>query len=705
MTKFTVVQEGPESDERLIDPRAIWLVVQRRLRPILLTMFAVLLVTAILYVTAGREYIATGRLALEKQPDQLVESGPTDKPVSTDSSAVETEVQVLQSPEIAAAVVDKLQLANVPGFGVPEGTTGTVEGSRDRAIRALQNALEVGREGSSYAISVSFSSSDPVMAAKVVNAVIDAYTGGQRTSEYAQRTREIQLLRDRLGLLRADVIRAEQAIAQHRGATNLVDLSQNSDAAQTAMQQLNTQLAQARADEAAAIARANAAATGNSIESPTVNALRQEQAQLRAKQAELSKKYSSNYPTVVAVNEQLSSVEQALNTEIARVRQGAVAEAQVARNRAASLRSSVSHEQGQLMAANNVSVVIAELQRNADAAKSLYQALLDEYKQKLVALGTEQSKAYVIAYAAPPGMPASPNSIAYIIGGLVAAMVLGAFVAIALETMEAGVLSQSMVERELGVPAIASIPDVATVKDTPLKGADPGEISDHMLEHPNSVFTESVRSLRTALKLGQDGQLARTLAITSALTDEGKTTTGICLARSAAAAGTRVILVDCDLRHRSATDALAPQSRVGLVEVLQDRARLEEAVVIDSATGARTLPVGGSNASGAELLTSRSMRALLARLRGTYDLVILETAPVLPVAETRAIAAMADATVLVVRWRKTPLGVIKKAVNQLDRAGAKVIGAVLARVSLKSSIASTSGEYVYYYPSARPKAA
>lgn len=703
MAEFSIVSDAPATDDRLINPKAILKLVRRRWKPILLAAIAAIVAATLLYLSADPQYVATGRLALDRRTDQLVDTSIDSG--ATNSSVVDTEVQVLRSPEIAAAVVDRLNLETAPGFGYAQNASSGTVPSRERAVRVVQSGLNAGREGESLAISVSFEGADPVRAAQVVNAAMEAYTSGQKTSEYAQRAQEVVLLRDRLGLLRADVIRAEQALSRHRASTNLIDMADDSGAGQAVMQSLNQQLAQARADEAAASARASAAASAATINAPSINSMRSEQARLEAKRAELSERYTPDHPSLVSVNEQLGAVNRSLGSELSRVRQGAIAEAQAARNRASSLRQSVNREQGQLMAANNMSAQMSELERNAGAARTLYQGLLDEYKKKLVALGTERSRAYVIAQAFPPSAPSSPNEMAYLIGGLLAALALGAFAGVAIDNMEGGLLNQMMAEKKLGIPIFASVPDIAKVRDSPLKDGTPATIADHMLDHPDGVFAESFRSIATALKLGQERQLARALAVTSALVDEGKTTTAICLARSARAAGLRVMLVDCDVRHRSATEALAPHSKQGLLDVLDDSARLDDVIIVDEATGMHMLPSGQSEGNRAELVSSRSMRFLLARLRGNYDLVILETAPVLPIAETRALAAMADGTLMVMRWRKTPTDVAKRSLDQLRRAGAEILGGVLTRVNIHSSIVASAGEDVYYYPSARPKAA
>jgi capsular exopolysaccharide synthesis family protein len=514
------------------------------------------------------------------------------------------------------------------------------------------------------------------------------------------------MLRDRIGLVRGELLKTERAVAQYRGKTGLVDLTANSVAAQDTMQALNTQLAEARAEEAAARAKAGSRASlANVTTSPAVNALRSEQAKLAAKQAELRERYADGYPVLVAVNEQLASINQALAAEQSRVQQGVAAEAGVASNRASSLLRSVNSQQSALMRANSVSVQVADLQRNADAAKSLYASLLDQYKQKLAAQGTERSKAYVVAYAAPPERPASPNAMAYLLGGVLAALLTGGVVASTLETFEGGLLTQNMVERELGLPLLAAVPDVETLRDAPLKHPTPGTIADHIVDCPTGLFAESLRCVRAGLRLDEDGTPGRSLTITSAIPDEGKTATAIALARSCAMTGTRVLLIDCDLRHHTCSDVFAPDARVGLCEVLRGAVRLEQALVRDPRTGLDVLPAIAADQPGIDMLASAAMQRLLRDVQGRYGLVILETPPVLPVAETRALAAMADSVLLLVRWRATPVEVARKAIKLLNRADAKIVGSVLTRVSLSWSAMGSLGDDVYYYKNYGVKAA
>jgi capsular exopolysaccharide synthesis family protein len=702
MARFTIVQEAreapAESELGLVSPKKLLLILRRRAWPVGLTMIAVLILAAGAYFVADRQYVATGTIALDRQADPLVDTNPQAKPLTTDSPSVETEVQVIKSPSTAGAVVDALKLAKARGYGIAEDAPAGTAPSRDRAIRAVQHGLVADRSGTSYAISVGFAAADPALAASVVNSAMNAYTGGQKSSAAAQLSHDIGMLADRLKLVRVDLLKADKAVAQYRAGTGLIDLANNSDAANQAMESLNTQLAQARADEAAAQSKAN---SGDSLvgvtDSSTVSALRAQQSKLLAQKADLQQRYSDQFPALVRLNDQLNAVNQQLAAEEARVRAGVAAQAKVARDRAASLRNSVNREQGKLMSANAASVHLAELERNADSAKTLYASLLDQYKQKLAAQGTEQSKAYVIAYAAPPTAPASPKSLAYLIGGVLAAIIAGVVVALVLDNMENGLLNQSALEQKLRIPALAAIPDIRTVKDIPLKRPTPGRMAEYLLEHPTGAFAEAFRSLRTSLKLDEAGARGKSLAITSAVADEGKTATSICLAQSAALAGKRVLLIDCDLRHHACTDLFAPDPPTGLVEVLEGRTPLDQAVVKDVGSGLSVLPTTASAQRPIDLITSPAMRALLARLANSYDLVILETPPVLPVAEARALTAMADSTLLIARWRTTPAAAVKKAIGLLNRAGANITGAVLTRVSLSWTALGSLGDDVYYY--------
>jgi capsular exopolysaccharide synthesis family protein len=686
-----------QPDSRLIDLRGILAAIRRRRWWALLAVALVLAATAMAYLFTPKSYEASGTIALDRRTVELVAT--KDAPgLTTDSPTVDTTVQVLTSPRLAGEVVDSLGLASVQGFGLTDNGEGTTpDVARRRAIAVVRRGLTVKRTGVSYAISVAYRSGEPEIAARVANGIIDRYIAGQQGGREEERTRQTGLLRDRINGLRGEVIRAESAVARYRGASNLIDVDQNSTAVQQEISVLNTQLANAEADRAASQARLSALGGNGAAESPLLRDLRSQEAQLSAQRAGLAQRYGALHPDLRRIDQQLADVNRNIAAERVRVRSNLDADLRVASGRASAVRSSLSRAQGGLSAGNAASVQLNELERNAESARGLYQALLDRYRQAVAAQGTDQSDAYVISRAQVPGAPVSPNLGLFAIGGLVAALLAGSALVAVLEMAENGLRSRGEVEERLGVPVIGTVPDLASVPGGKAVRGDPMGPADFLIAKETSVFSEAFRSIRTALRIGQSGQIVRSLAITSALPNEGKTTTAICLARSVALAGGRVVLVDCDARQRASSRQMAGQALVGLGDVLADGMTLDRALLRDEASGAFILAQTGQRAHESDLLTSEAMAKLIGELEERFDLVILDTAPVLALAEARAIAGMADGVLLVTRWRRTPANATALAVDLLGRAGADVKGAALTMVDLRVQARSGLGDEMMYY--------
>ncbi|WP_165374851.1 GumC family protein [Sphingomonas montana] len=692
---------GPAPEAHMIDLRQIFSVIRRRWVWVLATMAIILGLTAIAYVRAPRVFMASASLALDRRVDQLVNDS-SEPSLTTDSPTVDTGVQVLTSPTLAAEVVDRLGLAARPGFGQPlDGGRVDAALARRRAIGAVQRGLQVQRAGTSYAITVSHSSTDRVMSTAIANAIVDQYVEDQLSGRTGQRTRETDLLRERIVALRADVRNAESAAARFRAATGLIDVQKDSTSTQQEISALNGQLAAAEADRAAMEARRNAVVnSGAGAEaggSGLIQGLRSQQATLSAQRADLAGRYGPLHPDLARIDRQLADLNNSIRQETGRIRAQANADARVADGRAASIRSSLGRATGGLTAGNNASVQLNDLERNAESARTLYQSLLDRYNKAVAGQGTDKSNAYVIAHALVPGAPISPSLPVYVAGGLIAALLSAAALVLVLELLESGFQSRQEVEQQLGIPVVGMIPDLATVPGVRAAAGDPMGPPDYLVANEGSLFGEAFRSIRTAYQLGQADHSVRVISVSSALPNEGKTTTSISLARSAALAGLRVVLVDCDMRRRASTKSVGGQADAGLIEVLKGAVPLEQALVRDVPSGAWVLPQSAAGATSYDLITSQAMVTLLSRLRADFDLVVLDTAPVLPLAEARALAGMADSVLLVVRWRKTPIRAAKMALELLGRAGARVDGAALTLVNIRQHSRSGHGDEMAYY--------
>ncbi|EZP69705.1 hypothetical protein BV96_04003 [Sphingomonas paucimobilis] len=689
--------EGREEDRaQMIDLRHIVMTIRRRKLWIAATILMVILLTIIAYITAERRYSATASLALDRRVDEIVAQ--QDQPLSTDSSSVDTEVQVLTSPRLVEEVVDKLKLASRPEFA--DGPATTPVQARKRTVKKVLNNLDATREGTSYAIAVTYTSPDRHLAANVVNTVVDQYIEDKLLGRSDERSREVSLLRSRLASLRNEVIRSEAAVARYRAATNLIDVQKDSTSVQQEISALNGQLAAAQAEAAAAQARlgamrANGAGSTDAASSTLLRDLRSQQATLGVQRADLAGRYGTLHPDLARIDRQLADIDRSIEQETRRINASAAEDARVAQGRASSIRSSLNQATAGLRAGNSATVQLNELERSAESARTLYQTLLDRYNKAITGQGTDRSNAYVIAHAMTPGSPVSPNLPIYIAGGVIAAVFAAAGLVIVLELLENGFQSRGDIEAQLGVPVVGTVPDLATMPNVTLPKGDPMGPPDYLVANEGSFYSEAFRSIRTALQLGQSQH--RVLSVSSALPGEGKTTLSISLARSAALAGQRVLLIDCDLRRRASSKSMTSSVENGLIEVLKGDVQLDEALHRDTSTNVWILPQTEAGSTNYDLVASPAMGALLDQVRPAFDLIILDTAPVLPLAEARALASIADGVLLVVRWRTTPVQAAQMAIDLLGRSGARILGVAMTIVNMKQHARSGYGDEMAYY--------
>ncbi|WP_423603301.1 GumC family protein [Sphingomonas sp. MS122] len=681
----------------LIDLRHVGAILRRRWLILCAAMVTAIVVAAAAYLVAEPRYLATAQVALERTAERVINVDSVVPTTDPDSAAVDTEVQALRSPELIGRVVDRLRLDRDPAFNKAAVPSQPVPAQpdligRQRAIGTLLGGLTVKRDGLSYSISVSYEGATPVQAAQVANALIDDYVSGQAGAKAEATQRARKFLDQRLQQLRAQVLNAERAVADYRSANNLFAVSNASTVTQQELSGLSTQLAQAKAENAAAQARLSAARAqlrggrsgeelGDSLDSPVVSQLRAQRAEVAREAAALEKRYGPRHPDLVRVQGQLRAADQAIAAEVQRIVANVSIQANIAAQRAASLAGSVAQSQGKLASDNEASVRLNELERNAESSRTLYQAFLDRYRQTVAQSGLEQSDSYIISRARVPGAPSSPNALIYAAMALVGGLGVGVLLVVLLQLLERGLETSDAIEDLLALPTLASIPDANTLPGY-RKSGPPAPPAELPLKRPQSTFAEAFRTLRTSIQFADTTKPIRVVAITSSVPGEGKTTTAMGLARAVAVAGGKVLLIDCDARRRASSRQFTENVTLGLDEVLAGRATLEQAIVKDSLSDACLLPQR-LDSKGISLAESPRLAELIEQVRGRYDLVILDTPPVLPVDEARVIASMADGVVFLVRWRRTPAKAASVALRRLYDVHAEMLGAVLTLVDVR----------------------
>jgi capsular exopolysaccharide synthesis family protein len=664
--------------------------------------------TASILINPSREQVLS-------QEQRLVQEAPT-------STVVDSEIEVLRSRPIIARLVAALRLDRDPEWNpaLSEGTAvapGEAESTTPAApaeapsyvISAVAGAISAERRGITYVIDVRASSQDPRRAAEMANKLVDLYFAAGYEARVQAGERAGDWLERRLEELRADVSAKEAAAAAYRAEHGLVALSGRS-INEEQISEVQASVIAARAELAEREARVrqaeDLARSGESIESidaavnsEAISSLRTRESELSRRQAELESRYGEMHPSVQSGRAELYTVRAQIENEIRRIIVNLRNAADVTRNRLRSLEADLARARGDVFTDSAAAARARELDLEVESARAVLNNFSTRYHELDEQGSLESTNARVIAPATPPGAPSSPRVLLNIIGALAVGLVLGLLAGLGAEALDNTLASADDVERQLGVTPLVSIP---TLRPAQMRLLAPNERhpAGFLVEKPMSAFAEAFRVLRTSIQYASFHRRTRIVAVTSALPDEGKTTSALCLARIAALSGQRVLIVDCDLRRRSLNALLDIEPLFGLLQVLAGERQWSEVIGEDEATGAHVLPLAVDGFTLRDVFGSEVMEALIDELREAYDLVVLDCPPVLAVAETRVAVSHAEAVIVVSRWGKTPVKAVAAALAQLAPTGANVLGVALNCVNPKAP-----GRYSYsdplYYSEAR----
>lgn len=704
---------------------------RRRLRLFAAVALAVFVAVLLYTLQETPRYTATAQVMLDVRKEQVADMSAVLSGLPADSSVVDTEVEVLKSRSLAARVVKQLKLTEDPYFNpnapgakgvaswlpwvkkvvAPTAAVDSVEAQRqqEKVVDNLLNGLKVRRSGLTYLISVEYTHTNPADSAKIANAFADLYLTEQLEAKFDATAKANEWLDTRVAELRDQLQVAEAAVQQYKIANNLMS-AEGATLTEQEISGLNQQLASARAQQAESDARLAIARNqlargstgedvGESLNSPVVQQLRKQRAEQSAKVADMSGRYGDRHPDLLKAKRELADIDGQIQAEIRRIISNLEAQAQVARQRTGSMAGSVSASKGALAGNNRASIRLNELERKAESVRTLYESLLARFKQTSSSQGIEQADARVVSRAKIPTAPSYPKPSLNLALGLVLALGAGAAAVVLAEILMAGIFTEDEVERRIGLPYLGSIPLLSSAIEDAKLARDMSP-PDYLLAKPLSTFAESFRKLRAAILYSKVGESVKVIAVTSSLPGEGKTTTTFSLARTLATSGANVIIVDCDLRQSAINRFLPEVPAMGLLEVLNGVCSLDQALITDQ-SGAKVLALTKSAYTPRDVLGSPAMLKLLAELRNRFDVVLLDTAPLLAIADTRILAPHADAVVMLARWKKTPVKAITAAISLLQGRGVFVAGLALTQVDMKAQTRYGYGDANYYYKSYR----
>jgi capsular exopolysaccharide synthesis family protein len=707
--------------------------VLRRRRTVILACTAVItIISAVIVFNLTPRYTAESAVVLDTRQNQALDLRAVMSGLPADDAVVRSEVEVLKSANLAEAVVKKTNLVAVPEFNqsihnfsfvsvvfepvrwlvssisslfTSASNAPQVDASREELLavtRALQSHLEVMNDGRSYVIKIQIQSEDPKLATTLANAYASEYLNAQLEAKFNAVQSANQWLTDHLNDLRSKVEASDAAVQQFAAANNLTQIAQTGGGSGTVTSQqiteLNTQLVLASADLAqkkanlqqvnGSLQTGGVSAAAQVLSSPLIQALREQESTLASHEADLATRYKPEHPAMINIRAQEHDLDNKIKAETDRIVRGMQGDVTAAQAKVDSLRQSL--DQLQNGAQGGAGVQLRELEREADANRTLYEGLLNRYKQTTAQEDFQQADAHIISDAMVPTIPSFPKKIPLLVFAFLSSIMVGLFAAFGLERLDVGFRTGQQFEKVTQIPMLGLLPDMGT-DESP---------RDVVVQRPVSSYAESIRSIRTALRYSNVDNPPKVVMITSSLPDEGKTTFAVSFARSVAKSGDRVLLVDCDLRRPSIHKIFGIEADPGLLSLFDDTASKitkASAIKIDEPSGMNFIPVSAKTPNPQDLLGSKHMKAFIDVMRERYDLIILDTPPLLAVSDALVLSHFADATIMLTRWARTPRTVVLGALKSFRASGTKLAGAVLSRVDMNSHSTYGYGDPGYYY--------
>lgn len=711
---------GASVEDRITDPKQVLRIFRRRLPIFVLTMLTVFVLVALYTFKATPIYSSQASVIIDRRETNVVDLGSVLSGLPADSAIVDTEVEIIRSRSLLGKVVDKLELVNEPEFngrlrpaGFVDQMKGKVQGwlglstaspspalanlseeerearreerTRNSVISAVLGNVTARRIGQTYNIGISVTSEKPRLAADIANAIADQYLVEQLDAKFDATRRANSWLETRLADLREDVNLAESQVEAFRAASGLLQAGQSTLNEQK-LSELSGQLIIERSQLAEAQARLasvedlrnqgqSAEISGEALRSNVIADLRRQQAEINRERADLENRYGPLHPEMQRINFEEENISREIELEIGRLVNNLEREVSIASQKVKTLERGLNAQETTLVANNRSSVRLRELERNADANRTIYEAFLARFKETDESEGLVEPDARVLSAAVVPRTSIFPKTNLNLAIGLMLGGMLGIVAVIISEALNSQINSGDDIEGTFKVPFLGNFPR--------LSGAARKDPAAYLLANPMSNYAESFRNLRASIIFAEVDEATKTVAITSSQPDEGKTTITYGLGRMSSMSGSKTLIIDGDFRRKQLSEtALDEGPEFGFLELLFGECNLEQAVTVEKNTGLHILPLTADRYTPRDVFGSNAFDQILADLQTVYDLIIIDTGPLLLLAETRVLTSKVDQVVVVSRWLKTNRAALKHTLSILKEFRANIAGVLINQVDM-----------------------
>ena len=693
-----------------------WQVALRWKWLILGIILSTLIVGLVITLLMTPQYSAKARIEISREQKNVTKVDGLESPdVGRDLEFYQTQYELLKARSVAERVSRDLRLpANQDFFDAHSVSSDDSSSFFSRQNGPLSNAEREKREKKvatllleniaispirgSALIDIKYSSASPGLSTRIANSWTQQFIQSSMDRRFASTADARQFLEGRLTDLRARLEKSERDLVNYASRKGIVSLSRaigvdgktQSERTLVAadLEALNAALAQATADRISAESKARMAgasgANSEALSNVAISELRQKRAGVAADYARLMVQFEPGYPTARALTEQLRVLDASITREEGRVMRSRSSEFSEASQREQLLLDRVQSIKSRLDLQQRDSIQYNIFQREADTNRELYDALLQRYKEIGVA-GVGANNISIVDAAKTPDRPSSPNLPLNLALALLVGIGIAAVATFALDQIDEGLRDPGQVNRQLQVPLLGSVPDVGE------------EDAFVMLGDAKSILSEAYLSIRSNLAFSTDHGVPKALMVTSTRPAEGKSTTSIAIAIVLGRTGKKVLLIDADMRSPSIHAFVGVGNKMGLSNFLAGENDWKQLLVETSIKGLALMPAGPMPPSAAELLSSDRMLMLVKQLLDNYDHIVIDSPPILGLADAPLLSKAVEGCVFVVEAGGVAVRGIKASLGRLQSVHAHVFGVVLTKLQHKQAGYGYGYGYDYGY--------
>lgn len=720
-----VLDDGRREDSDEIDLLAYWRLLVKRRWLILGIVSAVVAVALMRTLLTPPTYRATAVLQIDNDTMQVMRVDGMSPRGGYDPDFNQTQYELLKSRALAERVAEDLHLVGSGIFAQlrppswfqrlkgllspaaraqaeaaaerPAAQPGAVDEKSEaaelaRAARLVQGGVVVEPVRNSHLVRVHYDSLRPGFAAQVANAVADGFIASSLDRQFGASSYARTYLEDQLAQLKSRLEDSERELVAFAQRENIVPATDGKSLVGQNLTELNTALATAQAQRIRAESRWNeakgasgAALPADMLSNSILRTLQQQRAQLQGQYQDKLQVFKPDYPDMLSLKGQIDEVQKQTVAELANIRASVKAEYDAAAAQERMLVAQLDTLRRQTLDVDSRSIQYNILKRDVDTNRQLYDGLLQRYKEVGIAGGVKSSNISVIDRAQVPGAPYAPSLSRNLMLGLLLGLMLGVMLALVLEYLDDTLKTPNDIEHHLRLSVLGIVPKL--IKQQPRDA----------LKDPRSAFSESYRSVRTALQFSTERGVPNVLLITSPNAGEGKSTSAVTLARNFAQLGKRVLLIEGDLRNPSLSRAMGLATSTGLSSLLAGAATLAQSVIKTDDPHLDVILAGPLPPSPTELLSGSKLVSLLMAGAEKYDQIIIDGPPVLGIADAPILANIAAGTLLIVQSGSTRIATAQAAIKRLRATRARMIGVLLTQYDAKAAGYGYNyeGEYSY----------